>query len=188
VLGALLRGPGRRPQRPGGLAARVVRALGEPIATGHPGLDRLTPSAQTIVEVGADRLTALGVPPGRARALAAAARAFTEGRLALAPGCDVAAAHGVLRSIAGIGERLATDIVRRTLYWPDAFTAEDAELQGVAGVRGAGALRALAESWRPWRAYAAQHLELQAREPAKPWSASAVGSASRARGTLLRAG
>ena len=190
VLGALLRGPGRRPERAGGLAARVVRALGEPIVTGHPGLDRLTPSAQTIVEVGADRLTALGVPPGRARALAAAARAFTEGRLALSPGCDVAAAHGVLRSIAGIGERLATDIVRRTLYWPDAFAAEDAELQGVAGVRGAGALRALAESWRPWRAYAAQHLELHSRDAAKPWSASAVGSTSRARarGTLLRAG
>ena len=56
---------------------------------------------------------------------------------------------------------MATRIATRTLYWPDAFSFDDAALQRAAGVTGRGALRALAERWRPWRAYAAQHLWLR---------------------------
>lgn len=41
---------------------------------------------------------------------------------------------------------------------PDAFSATDRDLQRAAGVTNAKALLALAERWRPWRAYAAQLL------------------------------
>jgi AraC family transcriptional regulator of adaptative response / DNA-3-methyladenine glycosylase II len=61
----------------------------------------------------------------------------------------------------GVGERLATMIVMRALYWPDAFPASDPALQRAAGAADRRALRALAERWRPWRAYAAQHLWLR---------------------------
>ena len=61
-------------------------------------------------------------------------------------------------AIEGVSDRLATHIVMRTLYWPDAFPASDRALQRAAGVSGPGMLRARAERWRPWRAYAAQHL------------------------------
>jgi AraC family transcriptional regulator of adaptative response / DNA-3-methyladenine glycosylase II len=161
VLGALIRGPG-----PSGAAAceaarRVVMALGEPVDSGVPGLDRLAPTAERVAEAGAERLQALGVASRRALALATAARAIAGGHLALDPGSDVVAAHRALLAIDGIGERVATRIVMRALYWPDAFPASDRALQRAAGVSGPGTLRALAERWRPWRAYAALHLQLQ---------------------------
>jgi len=161
VLGALIRGPGH-----GATAAsrevtrRVVRALGEALDTGVPALDRLAPTAERVAEAGAARLGALGVAPGRAAALAAAARAIADGQLALAPGSDVAAARRALLAIDGVSDRLATEIVMRTLYWPDAFPASDRALQRAAGVSGPGTLRARAERWRPWRTYAALHLWL----------------------------
>jgi len=43
---------------------------------------------------------------------------------------------------------------------PDDFPATDRRLQRAVGVTSAKALLALAEQWRPWRAYAAQLLEL----------------------------
>ena len=164
VLGALIRG-GRSP----GIAARdptrgVVQALGEPIDTGIPALDRLAPSAERIAEAGAARLEALGVARGRALALAAAARAIADGHLVLEPGSDVVAAHRALLAIDGVSDRLATQIVMRTLYWPDAFPISDRTLQRAAGVSGPGTLRVLAERWQPWRAYAALHLWLQETE------------------------
>jgi AraC family transcriptional regulator of adaptative response / DNA-3-methyladenine glycosylase II len=43
---------------------------------------------------------------------------------------------------------------------PDAFAPADRELQRAAGVTNTKALLALAERWRPWRAYAAQLLRI----------------------------
>jgi AraC family transcriptional regulator of adaptative response / DNA-3-methyladenine glycosylase II len=71
------------------------------------------------------------------------------------------ATHRTLLAIGGVGERLATIIVMRALYWPDAFPTADAALQRAAGVSGRRELREYAERWRPWRAYAAQHLWLE---------------------------
>jgi AraC family transcriptional regulator of adaptative response / DNA-3-methyladenine glycosylase II len=158
VLGALLRGSSSRPRR--NLLRRVVHDLGEPLDTGVPGLDRLAPSAERVAAAGPARLVALGVPPRRAVALVAAARAMVEGRLSLDTGGDVPAAHRALLAIDGISDRVATRIVMRALYWPDAFAATDRALQRAAGASGPGTLRRLAERWRPWRAYAALHLSL----------------------------
>jgi AraC family transcriptional regulator of adaptative response / DNA-3-methyladenine glycosylase II len=164
VLGALIRGvgsPGTAARDP---VQRVVRALGDPIDTGILALDRLAPTADRVAEAGPARLEALGVSPRRALALATAARAIADGRLVLEPGSDVVAAHRALSSIEGVSDRLATRIVMRTLYWPDAFPAPDRALQRAAGVTGPGTLRARAERWQPWRAYAALHLWLQETE------------------------
>ncbi len=143
------------------LAGRVVRALGEPIAAGAtemPALDRLAPDAGRVAEAGAAGLRALGVPRRRAEALAAFARAVAEGTLALDPGGDAAETQRALMAITGIEERLATTIVMRALSWPDAFPASDRALQLAAGATSGRSFLAAAESWRPWRAYAALHL------------------------------
>jgi len=161
VLGALIRGPGPAGESAREATRRVVRVLGEPLATGVPALDRLAPTAARVADAGEARLRALGVAPRRALALAAAARAIAAGGLALAAGSDVQAARRALLAIDGVGDRLATEILIRTLYWPDAFTATDRALQRAAGVPGPGALRMRAERWRPWRAYAALHLWLR---------------------------
>jgi len=117
------------------LLLRGRGCLGDPIETGVPGLTHLTPSPSQIAKVG----DGVGVP-------ARLARAVTTGALRLEPGSDVAATKRALLALGGIGERLATEIVMRALYWPDAFHTKDR------------ALVARAEAWRPWRAYAALHL------------------------------
>jgi AraC family transcriptional regulator of adaptative response / DNA-3-methyladenine glycosylase II len=160
VLGVLIRGAGESTAAAREAARRVVQELGEPLATGIPGLDRLAPTAARVAETGAARLEVLGVAPHRALALAAAARAVAQGQLTLAPGCDIAAARRALLAIGGVSDRLATAILIRTLYWPDAFPQSDPVLQRAAAVSGPGGLRARAERWRPWRAYAALHLWL----------------------------
>jgi AraC family transcriptional regulator, regulatory protein of adaptative response / DNA-3-methyladenine glycosylase II len=131
-----------------GDACRVAAALGEPIDTGFPGLNLLAPNAERVADVGVPGLVALGVPRRRAEIILAFARAVAEGALRLDPGNDVAETHRALTET-GVDEGLATTIVMRALYWPDAFPSSSPR-----------ALRARAEKWRPWRAYAALHLAL----------------------------
>jgi AraC family transcriptional regulator of adaptative response / DNA-3-methyladenine glycosylase II len=66
----------------------------------------------------------------------------------------------VLAECPGVGAHTAAVIVTRALDWPDAFCASERALWRAAGVADARALLARAESWRPWRAYAALHLRL----------------------------
>ena len=68
-----------------------------------------------------------------------------------------------LRTIRGIGEWTAEYIAIRALREMDAFPASDVGLlRGAAMMDGqlsnSANLLVRAESWRPWRAYAAQHL------------------------------
>jgi AraC family transcriptional regulator of adaptative response / DNA-3-methyladenine glycosylase II len=144
-----------------GLFERVVEGIGEAVETGLPQVFRLGPSAGRLAEAGPMALVRLGVSRPRAEAMAAVARALVEGGLRLQPGSDVVATHRTLLETNGVGERLATIIVMRALYWPDAFPTADAALQRAAGVPGRRELREHAERWRPWRAYAAQHLWLE---------------------------
>lgn len=160
----LLRGRARPGTAPSARAARVARALGEPLDTGIEGLTRLAPDAQRVAEAGASSLAALGVPRRRAEAVAIVARMVAEGALRLEPGSDVTATRRALMGIEGVGDSLATSIVMRALYWPDAFPVSDPALQRAAGASTPGLLRDRAETWRPWRAYAALHLWLKDEE------------------------
>jgi AraC family transcriptional regulator of adaptative response / DNA-3-methyladenine glycosylase II len=141
-----------------GHASGIVDALGEPVAVGVAGLSRAVPDAGRVAEAGEARLTALGVPCHRVRALVAVARLVADGDLRLEPGSDVAAALRALAEVPGIGDRIAATIVMRALDWPDAFPASDRALWRAAGVVSAHELLRRAQRWRPWRAYAALHL------------------------------
>ncbi len=128
---------------------RLAHALGEPLETGVPGLDRLAPSAERVA-AGAASLAGLGLPRGRTETLLALAGEVSRGTVRLEPGADVPTALRRLSEISGIGVRTASRIVMRALHWPDAFPVRDA------------ALGRAAERWRPWRGYAALHLALAA--------------------------
>ncbi|MGH8310603.1 MAG: AlkA N-terminal domain-containing protein, partial [Steroidobacteraceae bacterium] len=145
------------------LVRRVVAALGEPLETGAAGLTRLVPSAQRVADAGASFLMAQGVGRRCAEAMTTAAHAMASGALRLEPGSDVAATRRALLEIEGIGDRIASVILMRALHWPDAFPASSRALRRQTGVASSTALRVLAEQWRPWRAYAALHLELRER-------------------------
>ncbi len=68
-----------------------------------------------------------------------------------------------LRAIRGIGEWTAQYIALRQLREPDAFPAADLGLIRAMAARegresSSSKLLDRADAWRPWRAYAAQHL------------------------------
>jgi AraC family transcriptional regulator of adaptative response / DNA-3-methyladenine glycosylase II len=160
VLALLLRAAPHSGAGTRALARRVVADIGQPFATGVPGFTTLAPSAARVADAGASRLRTLGVAPRRAELIASIARSAAEGRLALEPCGDPRATRRTLMEL-GVGDRIATTIVMRALCWPDAFPTSDRALQRAAGVSGRSELRARAEQWRPWRAYAAIHLRLQ---------------------------
>lgn len=143
------------------LAGRLVALCGEALSgPSHPGLTHAFPSAERLA---AADLGALGVPAARRAALAAlAAATLADGRL-FAPFGSVEAAMTRLRSLAGVGEWTAQYVALRALRDPDAFPAGDSGLLRAAAAALGGrpapvTLLRRAEAWRPWRAYAAQHL------------------------------
>ncbi|HZA93450.1 MAG TPA: AlkA N-terminal domain-containing protein, partial [Gemmatimonadales bacterium] len=140
----------------------LTEELGEAFDTGIETLDRLALTPYRVAEA-ASFMAGMGVPARRAEALAAVAEAMAEGALQLEPGADLPSTLESLIRIPGVGARSAMTIVTRALHWPDAFSATDPALQRAAGVRGTRALRRMAEHWRPWRSYAAEHLRAAGR-------------------------
>jgi AraC family transcriptional regulator, regulatory protein of adaptative response / DNA-3-methyladenine glycosylase II len=150
-------------------AGRLTQVLGEPLSEPDGGLTHLFPSSASIAA--ADPALLLG-PGSRRRTLQALARVLAEGRLAIDPGSDRAEVAAALLEIPGIGPWTQQYIAMRGLCDPDAFLPGDLgvrralEALGVPW-RGPREAALLAESWRPWRAYALQHLwgALAAPEP-----------------------
>jgi len=140
----------------GGLPAGRRRELG----TVDPGVSRVFPTA---AQVAAADLSMLRIPGARRATLVALAEAaLAEPRL-FEPLATIEATVARLCAIRGVGDWTAHYIALRGAREPDAFPASDVGLlRSTAdrkGVRPSPAeLVARAEGWRPWRAYAAQHL------------------------------
>jgi len=140
------------------IAGRFARAFGEPVATPHGALTHLFPTAQAIAALDPPDIAAQGIVAARARAIAALAREAAAGRVALDPGADVDATLAALERIPGVGPWTAQYVAMRALAWPDAFPLPDVAVLKAMGERDARRAVALAEAWRPWRAYAVMHL------------------------------
>jgi AraC family transcriptional regulator of adaptative response / DNA-3-methyladenine glycosylase II len=140
------------------LAGRFAAAFGEACTTPDANLDRLFPSATMVASLQSSDIAVLGIISARANAIIALARAIAAGELDLRPGAAVDATIRDLRSMPGIGEWTAQYIAMRALHWPDAFPVSDLVLRRAAGGLTTAQLKQAAESWRPWRSYAAMHL------------------------------
>lgn len=143
------------------LASRLAALAGERLPKAS---DRtLTHAFPNPDRVAAADLGALGMPAARRAALHALASAALSDPGLFGPFRTVEEAIARLRAIRGIGEWTAQYIALRALREPDAFPETDVGLLRSAAVR-SGARPApaelvrRAERWRPWRAYAAQHL------------------------------
>lgn len=140
-------------------AARLVVAHGRPVADPNGGLTHLFPTAAAVA--GAD-VAAMAFPHRRRATLVAVANALAAGTLDLSPGAPAGDARTALLAIDGIGPWTAELVAMRALGDPDAFLPTDLGVK-LAAVRlglpsSPAALVAHAERWRPWRAYAVQHL------------------------------
>ncbi|MBX3227498.1 MAG: DNA-3-methyladenine glycosylase 2 family protein [Labilithrix sp.] len=143
-----------------GLAGRLVARYGRSLeGASAGGLTHLFPRPEALARAGAETL---GMPRARVAALAACARAVAADPGLLSPARSLDDAGADLRALPGVGEWTAQYVALRALRDPDAFPASDLGLLRGAATSGArptpAALLARAEAWRPWRAYAAQHL------------------------------
>lgn len=149
----------------GQLVALHGRALPRQMVR-HAGLTHTFPAAKRMA--GADAI-GLGMPAARLNTLKALARAVVENPNLFRPSGTIEEAIARLRTIPGVGEWTAQYIALRAIREMDAFPGSDIGLlRGAKKVFGVAATEKMllneAEAWRPWRAYAAQHL----------WAADAV--------------
>ena len=100
----------------------------------------------------------IGLPGARAETIYELSRLAAEGSLSFDADADVRSTMRRLQEIRGIGPWTAEYIAMRALHWPDAFPASDLVLRKAAGNLTTAQLTRRAESWRPWRSYAAMHL------------------------------
>lgn len=139
------------------LAGRLVAAAGRPLDEPVGTLTHVFPAPEAL----GDGLAAVGLPESRKRALRHLAEALA-GDLVLDPGADRPDTEARLLALPGIGPWTASYIAMRALADPDAFLAGDLGVRhALAGLGVAGdpaSASTLAERWRPWRAYALQHL------------------------------
>lgn len=143
------------------ITRRLVERLGRDLQCSceAEGLLRLFPSPSTIA---AAELGNIGMPGKRVETLRNLAAAVADGALDLS--IDKGADELVKRlcELPGIGQWTAQYIALRGFGEADAFPVGDlgllkAPLWGEGGIS-ARTLQAHAESWRPWRAYAAVHI------------------------------
>ncbi len=139
------------------LAGRLALTYGDPIETGLEGLTRHFPTEQTILDLGeaiADRLGPLGLTGRRSLTIRALADLILSDRLDLLSYEDAEVKLKELQKIPGIGPWTAHYIAMRSMKWPDAFPGTDYGVKKLLEPRSQKEIDALAESWRPWRAYA----------------------------------
>ena len=126
----------------------------------HPGLIYVFPTPQRLASVTS---LSLGMPAARQSSLKAVAEATVVDPNLFRPLGSVEETVERLRMIRGIGDWTAQYIALRAIRESDAFPASDIGLlRGAEAIEGEKPTPAhlldRARSWRPWRAYAAQHL------------------------------
>ena len=140
------------------LAGRFAARFGDPAEVPVPELSFHFPSPVRIACVKVDAIARLGITTRRAETILALARAITGGTLLLEPGHRLEGTLKTLRKIPGIGEWTAQYLAMRALSWPDAFPHTDLAVAKALGEKNPMKILAIAEKWRPWRAYAVLHL------------------------------
>ncbi|HLH14097.1 MAG TPA: AlkA N-terminal domain-containing protein [Solirubrobacteraceae bacterium] len=141
------------------LAGRLVGDCGEALARPFGGVTHVFPSAAALADA---TLAEVAMPATRRRSLATLARALASGELAVDAGADRVDARARLLALPGIGPWTAEYIAMRAMRDPDAFPASDLGVRHALARLGRPSrpadAAALAERWRPYRAYALQHL------------------------------
>jgi AraC family transcriptional regulator of adaptative response / DNA-3-methyladenine glycosylase II len=138
------------------LAGRLVTQLGKPLTTPDGGLTHVFPRPDVIAD--AD-LTKIGLPQSRQQTLRGLAIALSNGDIVLDRGADRNEVQARLPEIPGVGPWTASYIAMRALGDPDAFLPTDLGVKhALAAMNVTESPLDVAERWRPWRAYALQHL------------------------------
>jgi AraC family transcriptional regulator, regulatory protein of adaptative response / DNA-3-methyladenine glycosylase II len=136
------------------LAGRLVGTFGRPFAA-TSGLTHLFPPPEVLADA---KLARIGMPRARAETIRALARAVCDGQISFEGIVDSDAFLTRLCEIPGIGKWTAQYVAMRALGETDAFPSGDLRLLRSSGLASSRELERRAETWRPWRAYAAMYL------------------------------
>jgi AraC family transcriptional regulator of adaptative response / DNA-3-methyladenine glycosylase II len=138
---------------------RLVGDHGEPITDGAGGLTHLFPPPAALVAMDPRELA---FPESRRRTIAKLVAGLAAGEIDLGVGADWEQVRAQLSALPGFGPWTVEVIAMRALGDPDAFPATDLGVRLAARALGLPAgpagLVGRAATWRPWRAYAVQHL------------------------------
>jgi AraC family transcriptional regulator of adaptative response / DNA-3-methyladenine glycosylase II len=146
------------------LAGKLVERAGEAVAADITGDGRLSKIFPSAARMNAADLSTMPMPRARIAALVALSQAAAADPKLLDPVGTFDEALERLLALPGFGPWTAQYWALRALRDSDAFPAADVALLRNPAVALEGkrptpkALLARAEAWRPWRAYAAQHL------------------------------
>jgi AraC family transcriptional regulator of adaptative response / DNA-3-methyladenine glycosylase II len=153
------------------IVGALVKAAGEPIKTPLPGVTHAFPTPRAIAEFARAHPAAFAMPAARRQTIEVLSQAIASESLVLDPSTDPAELERDLLALPGVGPWTAGYIAMRALADPDAFVATDLgvrrALQRLGAADDPRAVERMAESWRPWRAYAAAHLWNTLGEPAR---------------------
>jgi AraC family transcriptional regulator, regulatory protein of adaptative response / DNA-3-methyladenine glycosylase II len=140
-------------------ARRLAEAYGTPLVDAKGALTHVFPSVDQLADIDP---ALLAFPKTRQRTFTSLVRALANGDVVLDPGCDWNLARTQLLAIPGIGPWTAEVVAMRALGDPDAFPASDLGVLAAAKQLDLpGDARRLTDysaRWRPWRAYATQHM------------------------------
>lgn len=141
------------------LAGRVVASHGVPLPRPIGGLTHTFPAMGTVADL---EPSTLAMPQARKQTLLALAADLAAGELDVSPSCDPVATRAALGRRSGVGPWTIESIAMRTWGDPDAFPSSDLGVRN--GLNNVGMalsgtrLERESRQWRPWRAYATQHL------------------------------
>ncbi len=146
------------------VAGRLAGRAGRALAVARPPVTHTFPSPPALARLAESDPAAFAMPAGRRRARGELAGAVAGGRIAIDPGSDPVELEAALGALPGIGAWTSSYIAMRALGDPDAFLPTDLGVRrglgrlGEHGSHDPRHLTTLAERWRPWRAYAVNHL------------------------------
>jgi AraC family transcriptional regulator of adaptative response / DNA-3-methyladenine glycosylase II len=153
------------------LAGRLVADYGRRLPAAVGTVTHTFPTTAALAAASPDSLS---MPEGRARALLRVTELLANGAIVLDPGADRDEVSAQLLDVPGIGPWTVAYVRMRALGDPDAFMAGDLGVRRALEQLGQPgderSASALAERWRPYRAYALQYLwsTLAGPRPARP--------------------
>jgi AraC family transcriptional regulator of adaptative response / DNA-3-methyladenine glycosylase II len=157
VLGQKLTTNGRK--RP---VARIVQMFGTPIETPIRGLEYLFPRPEVLAHADLSRA---GINDRCATTIRKLTSSTIRRHLSFSTSRTLEQAVSQVREICGVDESTANYIALRAFGEPDAFPSNEPGLRRSLAPQGPLASEAqalaMAERWRPWRAYAAMHVTRQ---------------------------
>jgi AraC family transcriptional regulator of adaptative response / DNA-3-methyladenine glycosylase II len=136
------------------LAGRMASRFGKPFCAAK-GLTHLFPAPEELADA---KLGNIGLTGARAETIRGLARSVCSGKLNFEGVVDSDAFLNRLCEVPGIGKWTAQYVAMRALGEPDAFPSSDLGLLRAMALKTSRDLEQRAETWRPWRAYAAMYL------------------------------